>query len=193
MITRIVSVFLALLFLSAPAWAHEEKSEHLTISHPWSRATAPSQKVGAVFMTIATNENKPDRLVGAESSDAETVQIHGHSMVDNVMRMRPVDGVPIPATGEAVLEPGGFHVMLIGLKTPLFEETVIPLTLVFENAGRVEIEVVVEAAGARRASGNAAPMSSGDHGSGAHSGHGSNEAPKAEKPKGHGGHSGHNH
>jgi len=171
MTTRIVSVFLALLFLSSPAWAHEEKSEHLTISHPWSRATAPSQKVGAVFMTIETNGNQEDRLVGGASPDAETVQIHNHTMVDGVMRMRPVDGVPIPANGKAVLEPGGFHVMLIGLKAPLFEETVIPLTLVFEKAGTVEIEVVVEAAGAGQATGGAAPMSSGGHGKGAHGGH----------------------
>jgi copper(I)-binding protein len=184
MITRIASVFLALLFLSSPALAHEEKSEHLTISHPWSRATAPSQKVGAVFMTITTNGNNTDRLIGAESPDAETVQIHNHTMVDGVMRMRPVDGVPIPATGEAVLEPGGFHVMLIGLKAPLFEETVIPLTLLFETAGRVEIEAVVEAAGARRTNDSAAPMPSG--------GHGAHGTPAGEKPKEHGGHGGHN-
>ncbi|MGB0570849.1 MAG: copper chaperone PCu(A)C [Alphaproteobacteria bacterium] len=173
MITRIVSVFLALLFLASPALAHEEKSEHLTISHPWSRATAPSQKVGAVFMTITTNGNITDRLIGAKSPDAETVQIHNHTMVDGVMRMRPVDGVPIPATGNAVLEPGGYHVMLIGLKVPLFEETVIPLTLLFETAGRVEIEAVVEAAGAGETSGSAPPKPSGDRGSDGHAGSGS--------------------
>ena len=119
--TRFVSALLCVLFLSSPAWAHEEKSEHLTITHPWSRATAPSQKVGAVFMTIKTNGNTPDRLIGAQSPDAEDVQIHGHMMDGDVMRMRPVDGIVIPADGEAVLEPGGFHIMLIGLKAPLFE------------------------------------------------------------------------
>jgi len=165
MIMRTVAIFLSLLFLTTPAWAHEEKSEHLTISHPWSRATAPSQKVGAVFMKISTNGANEDRLIGAESPDAETVQIHGHTMVNDVMRMRPVDGVVIPATGEAVLAPGGFHIMLIGLKAPLFEETVIPLTLIFEKAGKVEIEAVIEAPGARKASGDAkATMPAGGHG-----------------------------
>lgn len=156
MTTRFVSTLLALLFLSVPAWAHEEKSEHLTISHPWTRATAPSQKVGAVFMTITTNADNTDRLIGAQSPDAEIVQIHGHRMDNGVMRMRPVDGVAIPAEGEAVLKPGGFHIMLINLKAPLFEETVIPLTLEFEKAGKVEIEAVVEAAGAGQ------PTSAGD-------------------------------
>lgn len=170
MITRVISILLTILFLSSPALAHEEKSEHLTISHPWSRATAPSQKVGAVFMTIETNGNTTDRLIGAASPDAETVQIHSHSMVDGVMKMRPVDGVAIPAEGEAVLAPGGFHLMLIGLKLPLFEETVIPLTLEFEKAGKIEIEAVVEAAGARQATGAAKPMS-GEAMGGQHGGH----------------------
>jgi hypothetical protein len=170
MISRFVCVFLSLLFLSSPVWAHEEKSEHLTISHPWSRATAPSQKVGAVFMTIKTNGNSLDRLIGAQSPDAETVQIHNHTMDNGVMRMRRVDGVTIPADGEAVLAPGGFHIMLIGLKAPLFEETVIPLTLVFEKAGKVEIEAVIEAAGARQATSPNKPMMDGKP-AGQHGGH----------------------
>ena len=169
MIMRIVSLFLTFLFLVSPAWAHEEKSEHLTISHPWSRATAPSQKVGAVFMKISTNGNIPDRLIGAESPDAETVQIHGHTMVNDVMRMRPVEGVDIPAEGQAILEPGGFHIMLVGLKAPLFEETVIPLTLEFEKAGKVEIEAVIEAAGAGQASTEDTMMAPAGHGG--HGGH----------------------
>jgi copper(I)-binding protein len=172
MITRFVSVFLSVLFLSSPAWAHTEKSEHVTISHPWSRATAPSQKVGAVFMTITTNANVADRLIGAQSPDAERAQIHGHMMDGDVMRMRPVDGVTIPAEGEAVLEPGSFHIMLIGLKAPLFEETVIPLTLEFEKAGIVEIEAVIEAAGARAASSAADAKMDGKKDAGENKGHG---------------------
>ena len=164
LIMRIISILLSVLFISTPAWAGEEKSEHLTISHPWSRATAPSQKVGAVFMTIEPNGNNEDRLIGAASPAAETVQIHNHTMVDGVMRMRPVDGVDIPANGAAVLAPGGFHIMLIGLKAPLFEETVIPLTLEFEKAGKVEIEAVIKAAGAGQATDAAKPTPKGAHG-----------------------------
>ncbi len=171
--TRLITLLLVLIFFAPPVWAHEEKSENLTISHPWSRATAPSQKVGAVFMSIKTNGNNEDRLIGAESPDAETVQIHGHTMVNDVMRMRPVDGVDIPGTGEAVLAPGGFHIMLIDLKAPLFEETVIPLTLVFEKAGKVEIEAVIEAAGAGQSTTAADSMTTEGNGAkhGAHGGH----------------------
>lgn len=139
-----------------PAAAHEEESENLIISHPWSRATAPSQKVGVVFMEISSKTGKPDRLIGGSTPDAEKVEIHNHVKDGDVMRMRRVDGVDVPANGSIKLEPGGYHVMLLGLKTPLFEETVIPLTLIFEKAGTVEIEAVVEAAGARAAA--TAPM-----------------------------------
>jgi copper(I)-binding protein len=151
-----IKILLAAAILATtilPALAHEEKSETLSISHPWSRATAPNQKVGAVFMEIKTRNGEADRLVGGSSPDAEKVEIHNHIMDSGVMRMRRIDGVDIPAEGSVELAPGGFHVMLLGLKAPLLEETVIPLTLIFEKAGAVEIEAVVEAAGARGASG----------------------------------------
>lgn len=155
-----IKTFLAaviLLTATLPATAHVEESEHLTISHPWSRATAPNQKVGAVFMEISTKDGKADRLIGGSTPDAEKVEIHNHVMDGDVMRMRRIDGVEIPADGSVMLAPGGYHVMLIGLKAPLFEESVISLTLIFENAGTVEIEAVVEAAGARAASGGPMP------------------------------------
>jgi len=183
MIKPALSVLLSVLFVAGPALACEEKTETLTISHPWTRATAPSQKVGAVFMEISTIGDTTDRLIGVESPDAEIVQIHRHTMVDGVVRMRPVDGVDIPAKGEAVLKPGGLHIMLINLKAPLLEETVIPLTLKFEKAGTVAIEAVVEAAGARAASSVPEDSHSG-HGSIDRSGHGSEHHQ-------HGGHSGH--
>ena len=164
MIIRLSSALLTLFMLTTPALAHEEKSEHLTIYHPWARATASSQKVGAVFMKISTNGTNSDRLIGGHSPDAEIVQIHSHTMDNGIMRMRPVDGIIIPAEGQAVLLPGGFHLMLIGLKAPLFEETVIPLTLEFEKAGSIEIGVVVEAAGAGSVSGEKVDaMQSGVH------------------------------
>lgn len=146
-------IIIALLLTSLlPAYAHEEKSEQLVISHPWSRATAASQKVGAVFMEVRTRTGHADRLINAATPDAETVEIHTHMRTGDVMRMRRIDGINIPAEGSATLEPGSMHLMLIGLKAPLFEETVFPMTLTFENAGTVDIEVIVEAAGAGKPS-----------------------------------------
>jgi copper(I)-binding protein len=152
-----ITVALALLLTTlVPANAHQEESAQMTVSHPWSRATAPSQKTGAVFMEISTKTGAGDRLIGAESEDADRVQIHGHTRDGDIMRMRPVEAVDIPAKGSVMLAPGGFHLMLIGLKVPLFEETTIPITLIFEKAGKVEVEAVIEAAGASGRT--AAPM-----------------------------------
>lgn len=136
------------------ATAHEEKTDNLTIVHPWSRATAPSQKVGAVFMEIKNRTGKEDRLIGAWSPDSDKTEIHGHVREGDIIRMRRVEGgITIPAKGSVKLAPGGFHIMLIGLKVPLLEETTIPMTLTFEQDGPFEIEVVVESAGSRGNSG----------------------------------------
>lgn len=149
---RCLALIVALTTLAPAAFAHEEKSEHLRISQPWTRATASTQKAGAVYMKISTNGSEPDRLIGASSPKAEITQIHGMKQDADILRMRAVEAVEIPADGEAELKPGGTHIMLIGLKAPLFEKTVISLTLIFERAGEVEIEAVVEAPAARAAS-----------------------------------------
>lgn len=132
--------------------ALEEKSHGVTVTHPWTRATAPRQPAGAVYMSIHTENAEADRLIAVSSPAAERARLHTHIRDGDVMRMRPVEGIDIPADGKATLEPGGLHIMLIGLKAPLLEATVIPLTLTFEKAGEVEIEAVVEAPAARKAS-----------------------------------------
>ncbi len=120
---------------------------HLTIDTPWSRAT--SAQAGGAFMMIHNGGHHGDRLIGAESDLAGRVQVHMTIMEDGVMRMRHAeDGVEVPAGGMAELKPGGFHVMLMGLKQPLEEGASFPVTLIFERAGEVTVEVQVRAAGA---------------------------------------------
>src|SRR3546814_9738821 len=86
----------------------------------------------------------PIWLVATEGEVAERVELHTHTMDGNVMQMRRVEFVEIPAQGEAALQPGGIHIMLIGLKQPLREGERFPLTLTFEKAGAVTVEVAVE-------------------------------------------------
>jgi len=152
---------------SVLAQAHEHKKGPLTVVHPWSRATAPSQKAGGVFLRIKNASDLPDRLIGVESNLSEVASLHVMIRDGDVMKMRPVEGgVDVPANGEVVLAPGGIHVMLIGLREQLIKETTISLTLIFERAGRLEIDAVVEAAGARGPAGTSAA------GEGGHSQHG---------------------
>ncbi len=163
MIRTLIAALTVLLTVSA-AQAHEEKTGDLVISHPWTRATASTQKVGAVFMKIENHGNSADRLIGASSPDAETVEVHGHFMDGDVMRMRRVDGVVVPAEGTATLAPGGYHIMLIGLKALLLEETQIELTLEFEHAGKIEIDAIVEAPSYQGPGKGMGSMKTGTHG-----------------------------
>jgi len=90
-----------------------------------------------------------DRLIAAKSPAADKVEIHEMKMDGNVMRMRAVEkGLDIPAGATVEFKPGGFHVMFMGLKAPFAKDARVPLTLVFEKAGSIDVELAVEAIGA---------------------------------------------
>ena len=133
-------------FIAAPLLAHGFEAGSIKIGHPWSRETAPSQVVGAGFMTITNSGKTGDRLVSATSPAAREVQVHTVSMNGGVMRMRQLTaGLPIPAGATVTLQPGGYHIMLIGLKAPLKQGAMVPATLRFQRAGTVNIAFKVEA------------------------------------------------
>jgi copper(I)-binding protein len=118
------------------------------IEDPWTRATAPGAKVGAGYMKITSTA--PDRLVGASTPAAGRVELHVTSKEGEVMRMREVKAYDIPAKGGFELKPGGAHLMLVDLKAPLKEGATVPMTLRFEKAGEVKVELHVRALGAVR-------------------------------------------
>jgi len=135
-----------LLAAAVPTFA---QSTSIHIDKPWARATPAGAKTGAAYMTIDNKSGQPDRLTGASSDVAKTLQIHEMKVVDGVMKMREIPGgLPVPAGGSVTLKPGGYHVMLIGLNKALKKGEKFPLTLVFEKAGKVSIEVPVESVGA---------------------------------------------
>ena len=141
------------LMTAVTAWAHDATVGSITITHPWSRATAKSQRTGVVYMELENGGATDDALIAAASPSAEKVQLHTNIMSkDGVMMMRPVTSIAVPAHGEASLKPGGFHVMLIGLKSPLRAGSTIPLTLEFAHAGSTRVEVEVERIGAAKSS-----------------------------------------
>ncbi len=115
---------------------------------PWARATAPGQTVGAAYVTLTSPA--ADRLVGGSSTVASSVQVHEMSMDNGIMRMRPLkNGLVLPAGQPTPLEPGGYHLMLMGLKTPLVAGQTFPLQLRFEHAPPMTVEVKVAPIGAR--------------------------------------------
>ena len=144
------------LSLSALSAAHAQ----VAVSDPWVRATVPQQKATGAFMQLQAD--KGARLVAAKSPAAGIVEIHEMAIVDNVMKMRQITGLDLPAGKSVELKPGGYHVMLIDLKAPLKEGESVPLTLVFEGPDRrqepVEIKAPVRALTTR---GGSAPMHGG--------------------------------
>jgi len=129
------------------AHAHSFKLGALTIAHPYARATAPGQPAGGGFLTIE-NRGADDRLLAATAEVSKSVELHTMSMDGDVMRMRQVDAIALPAGKAVELKPGGLHIMFIGLKAPLKQGDSFPLKLKFEKSGEVTVQVTVEAAGA---------------------------------------------
>ncbi|WMC10896.1 copper chaperone PCu(A)C [Oceanimonas pelagia] len=136
----------SLLLLGATgALAHEYEQGGLHIEHPWSRPVPPMAVNGSAYLVINNHGQAGDVLLGASTPLAERVEIHTHVMDGDMMKMRQLDNLPVPA-GEAVtLAPGGHHLMLMGLKqAPQLGER-FPLTLQFEQAGEVQVEISVDA------------------------------------------------
>ena len=137
----------AMLFLLVPLLAScgEAGTSEIAVAEPWARASVT--ETGAAYMTISNAGGKDDLLLEVRSPAAGKVEIHDMTMEGMVMKMRKLDGLPVPAGESVALAPGGKHIMLIGLEEPLSEGMTVPLTLVFEGAGEVEISAPVRPAG----------------------------------------------
>ncbi len=128
----------------ALAGAHGAQLGAIEIGHPWARATAPGQGAGGGFLKLQ-NGGAGDRLLGASAAVAERVEMHSMTMEGDVMRMRQLDAIDLPAGQTVALQPGGLHLMFMGLKQPLAAGSRFPMKLRFEKAGEVTVDVKVEA------------------------------------------------
>lgn len=126
------------------AFAHDYRAGALRIDHPWARPTVGGQRAGGGFMTLDNRAGGADRLIAASSPAAERVELHSMAMEGDVMRMRQIDAIELPAGQTVALQPGGLHFMLMGLKQPLTLGARVPLTLRFEKAGEVSVEIAIE-------------------------------------------------
>jgi len=127
--------------ISSPAWAE------VTADDLRARPSLGAARNSIVWMTLRNTSPEPDRLLRAEGDVAERVELHTHVMETNagrmIMRMRPVPDIAVPANGEVRLEPGGLHVMLMGVKRPLRPGDSFTLRLIFEHAPPLEVTVPV--------------------------------------------------
>jgi periplasmic copper chaperone A len=141
------AAWLAALFLLSGA-AHAGASATVSVSNAWSRATPPATSVGVVYAELVASE--ADELIAIEASGvAERVEVHVSSSDGGTMKMRPLASVMLPARQRVFFQPGGMHVMLIGLRKPLVAGTTIPLTFKFRSAVTVLAEARIIGPGER--------------------------------------------
>lgn len=159
--SKFLAAAAATVMLSGAAFAD---GMGLMAKDSYARAATPNAKAGAAFMMLMNHTDQDDRLIAAKSDVAKKVELHTHiDQGDGVMKMTEIeDGIAIAAGEMHMMQRGGDHVMLMGLNQSLIQGDTIKVTLVFENAGEVEIEVPVD---------NERKAKHGGHGD--HSGHSS--------------------
>lgn len=143
---RLLLTAVAAVALASPVFAHDYNLGPLKIGHPWARATVAAN--GGAFLSVENTGRASDRLLRASTDIAAKIELHTHIKEGDIMRMRPVEAIDLPAGKKVMLEPGGYHVMLLGLKKKLVEGERFPLTLEFEKAGKLTVEIAVDKPGA---------------------------------------------
>lgn len=143
MLRKTLSSIVCTLLLAGPVLGHDYQIAQLHITHPWARSLPPVAPAGAAYLEIENRGDSPESLLAASSPVADKVEVHQHVHLDGLMKMRKVEQLSFAPGDKVVFEPGGYHFMLFGLRQPLVAGERFPLTLVFESAGSIEVEVAI--------------------------------------------------
>lgn len=145
--SRLFALAFAAAALCAPlAHAGDYKLGALTVRQPWSRPAQAGMN-GVGFFTLVNAGKTPVTLKAVESPAAGKVEIHQSAMANGVMTMRRQDaGVVVPAGGQVAFAPGGYHLMLLSLKAPQAVGQKVPVTLIFDNGRKAQVELTVQMA-----------------------------------------------
>ena len=149
-LSRVLAIAALAIATTFAAPAQQFRVGDIIVTQPWARATSARMPNGAAFMTLTTQGSRTDRLVAISTSAAVQAQVHITSMDGGVMKMQPVEIIEVAPDAPTTLEPGGLHVMLMGLNGALVQGTAFPMTLTFERAGDLEVQVKVQGPGAMR-------------------------------------------
>ncbi|GMT49826.1 MAG: hypothetical protein IEMM0008_1365 [bacterium] len=116
----------------------------IIIKDPWIKEASTSQKMSGGYMTLENTNSQSDKLLSIQSDVCEVIELHKMTYENDIMKMRRVSDIEVPANGSVQLKQGGFHLMLISLKKDLKAGDKITLTLNFKNAGKQSITVPVK-------------------------------------------------
>jgi copper(I)-binding protein len=118
-------------------------ADNVSVQDPYVRLAPPNAAATAAFMVIRNTGDKDVKVVKADNPVSKATELHTHLNEGGVMKMRPVPAIEIKAKGEAVLKPGGLHVMMIDLKAPLKEGDSVPITLTFDDGSSKQVDAKV--------------------------------------------------
>jgi len=140
---------LLLVFAASALLGHSHEKGDIQVRHPWARATPPGTTVAAGYLEIRNNGKEADRLLSATTPVAKRVELHVTEHSDHIAKMRQLRAFEVPGRERLTLSPGGAHLMLVDIVQPLKKGERFPLTLRFERAGELKVEVEVQELGAR--------------------------------------------
>lgn len=142
--TKLTALALGTLtsFLSVAAMATQ--AEHIEVSEPYAREVPPGAPASASFMTLTNNSDQDIKILQADSEVSKVVELHTHTNDNGVMRMRKIPNITVPANGQAVLKPGGLHIMLIGPHKPLKTGQTVNVDLIFEDGSHKSVSMPVK-------------------------------------------------
>jgi copper(I)-binding protein len=133
---------LALILIATPWLA--QAGPMFTVDEPYARAVPPGQPNSAAFMAITNHDDQDHALVSASSSVSEVTELHTHTMEDGMMKMRQIEKIELPAGETVKLQPGGLHVMLIGLHDGFAPDTKAEITLRFDTGEALNVSAPVK-------------------------------------------------
>ncbi|MCB4358621.1 copper chaperone PCu(A)C [Quatrionicoccus australiensis] len=136
-----LSFLTACLMFSAGVLA--AAADQISVDKPYVRLLPPGAQTTGAFMVIRNSADKDVKLVKADNPASRVTELHTHLNEGGVMKMRPVAAIEIKAKGEALLQPGGLHIMLIDLKAPLKEGDIVPITLGFDDGSSKKVDAKV--------------------------------------------------
>ena len=141
---NLTTLILLLLFGFQPLYAAENAADVIHIQHAFARASIPGMSMSAIFMTLSNSGQTEHLLVDAKSDIADSVELHGHVMQDGMMQMRHMAHYHLKPGKNKILQPGGLHIMLIGLKHKLVEGQTFKVTLIFEDGSKLSLPIPVK-------------------------------------------------
>jgi hypothetical protein len=118
-------------------------ADMVTVDEPYVRLAPPNAPATGAFMVIKNAGDKDVKVVKADNPASKATELHTHLNENGVMKMRPVAAIDVKSKGEAVLKPGGLHVMLINLNAPMKEGDVVPITLTFDDGSSKKVDAKV--------------------------------------------------